>query len=602
MDSNSRKPDKPHVVFLPFPAQGHIKPLLKVAKLLHYRGFHITFVNTEFNHKRFLKSLGPNSLDGLPDFRFETIPDGLPPSDDDATQHAPSLCDAIRKKLSLPPFLDLLKKLNPPVTCIFSDWLMLYSVEAAEQLGVPVIMFVSFAACVFMAISHYPALVHREFAPLKDEECLTNGFLDTVIDWIPGIKEIRLKDLPTFFRTTNPEDSLFNNMMEAAAISHKASAVVIPSFEELEPDVLDVMKSSMKSLNVYTIGPLQLLLNNVPEDMNSKHIEDSLWKEEKECLQWLDTKPPNSVVYVNFGSFVVLTPQQLVEFGMGLVNSNQAFLWIIRPDLVAGESAVSTAEFVRELANKERGLIASWCPQEQVLNHPSIGGFLTHCGWNSTIESLSAGVPMLCWPFFADQQTNCRYSCREWGVGMEIESDVNRDDIEKLLRELMEEGEKGKKMKEKAMEWKKLAQEAAGLNGSSSINFDSSTISYSAQEREDWEIQDQFLIGWLKGTIDRKPILIYKFKVLLTLIEKAILMITGAAALATNLVLHAKVKRVELDLSFVREKVASKSLEVKYIPTEEQLADIFTKAFGITRFLYLKQKLHLQDTKTATMA
>nr|XP_015880797.2 7-deoxyloganetin glucosyltransferase-like isoform X2 [Ziziphus jujuba var. spinosa] len=527
MDSNSRKPDKPHVVFLPFPAQGHIKPLLKVAKLLHYRGFHITFVNTEFNHKRFLKSLGPNSLDGLPDFRFETIPDGLPPSDDDATQHAPSLCDAIRKKLSLPPFLDLLKKLNPPVTCIFSDWLMLYSVEAAEQLGVPVIMFVSFAACVFMAISHYPALVHREFAPLKDEECLTNGFLDTVIDWIPGIKEIRLKDLPTFFRTTNPEDSLFNNMMEAAAISHKASAVVIPSFEELEPDVLDVMKSSMKSLNVFTIGPLQLLLNNVPEDMNSKHIEDSLWKEEKECLQWLDTKPPNSVVYVNFGSFVVLTPQQLVEFGMGLVNSNQAFLWIIRPDLVAGESAVSTAEFVRELANKERGLIASWCPQEQVLNHPSIGGFLTHCGWNSTIESLSAGVPMLCWPFFADQQTNCRYSCREWGVGMEIESDVNRDDIEKLLRELMEEGEKGKKMKEKAMEWKKLAQEAAGLNGSSSVNFDSSTISYSAQEQEDWEIQDQFLIGWLKGTIDRKPILIYKFKVLLILIGKEILMITG---------------------------------------------------------------------------
>lgn len=166
------EPDKPHALFLPFPAQGHIKPLLKLAKLLHYRGFHITFVNTEFNHNRFLKSLGPNSLDGFPDFRFETIPDGLPPSDEDATQHAPSLCDSIRKNLSLPPFLHLLAKLNPPVTCIFSDWLMLFAVEAAERLGVPLIMFVSFAACVFMAINHYPALVQSGLAPLKGLHCI----------------------------------------------------------------------------------------------------------------------------------------------------------------------------------------------------------------------------------------------------------------------------------------------------------------------------------------------------------------------------------------------------------------------------------------------
>ncbi|XP_021807922.1 7-deoxyloganetin glucosyltransferase-like [Prunus avium] len=195
----------------------------------------------------------------------------------------------------------------------------------------------------------------------------------------------------------------------------------------------------------------------------------SLWKEETECLEWLNTKTPNSVVYVNFGSIAVMTPEQLVEFGWGLANSKLPFFWVIRPDLVIGESAILPPEFVAE--TKERSLIAGWCPQEQVLNHPSVGGFLTHSGWNSTVESLTAGVPMLCWPFFADQQMDCRYTCNEWGIGMEISNDVKRDEVEKLIKELMK-GEKGKKMKNKVMEWKKLAEEATGPHGSSSTNLE----------------------------------------------------------------------------------------------------------------------------------
>jgi UDP:flavonoid glycosyltransferase YjiC (YdhE family) len=175
------------------------------------------------------------------------------------------------------------------------------------------------------------------------------------------------------------------------------------------------------------------------------------------------------VIYVNFGSITVMTPQQLVEFGWGLANSKFMFPWIIRPDLVVGDSSILPPELLEEI--KGRGLIASWCPQEEVLNHSSIGGFLTHCGWNSIIESVCAGVPMLCWPFFGDQQTNCKYACNEWGIGMEIDNGAKRGEVEKIVRELME-GNKGKKMKKKAMEWKKLAEEATGPHGSSSINLD----------------------------------------------------------------------------------------------------------------------------------
>ena len=126
-------------------------------------------------------------------------------------------------------------------------------------------------------------------------------------------------------------------------------------------------------------------------------------------------------------------------------------------------------EFVTD--TKERGVLASWCPQELVLSHPSVGLFLTHCGWNSTLESICAGVPMLCWPFFAEQPTNCRYVCAKWEIGMEIDSDVRREEVARLVREVMD-GETGKAMRVKAMLWKEKAREAVEDGGSSRKNME----------------------------------------------------------------------------------------------------------------------------------
>lgn len=288
-----------------------------------------------------------------------------------------------------------------------------------------------------------------------DSVDLTNGYLETAVDCIQSMKGIRLRDIPSFIRTTDPEDFVINFVIRETNRAKKASAIILNTFYELEQEVLDEL--SLIYPPVYTIGPL----NNMAKVFDSEDLQllsSSLWKEEPECLEWLDSQALKSVVYVNFGSITVMTQEQLVEFSWGLANSKHKFLWVIRPDLVRGDSKVLQDEFLEE--TKNRGLLASWCPQEKVLNHPSVGGFLTHSGWNSTLESISSGVPMICWPFFAEQQTNCWCCCNRWGIGMEIDSDVDRKEVEKLVNVLMVE-EKGKEMKRMAMGWKEKADSVA---------------------------------------------------------------------------------------------------------------------------------------------
>ncbi|MCD9559539.1 hypothetical protein HAX54_017539 [Datura stramonium] len=462
--------DKPHAVCIPYPAQGHISPMLQLAKIIHNRGFQITFVNTEHNHRRLLKSRGPDSLRGLPSFRFENIPDGLPPCDPDATQDIPSLCESTATTC-LGPLKELLAKLKntnvPPVSCIISDGSMSFTLAAAQDLGIPQVLFWTPSACGLLSYMHYRDFVGKGYIPLKDESYLTNGYLETTLNWIPSMKGIRLRDIPTFIRTTNPDEYMIKYLIQETERSKMASAIVLNTFEPLEREVLEALRALLPQ--VYAIGPLHLLMEHV-DDKNLEDLGSNLWKEETKCLDWLDSKKPDSIVYVNFGSITIMTPNQLTEFAWGLANSQVEFLWIVRPDIVSGGKAIFPLEFLEE--TKERGMLASWCMQEQVLSHPAVGGFLTHSGWNSTLESISNGIPMICWPFFADQQTNCWFCCRRWGIGMEIDNNVKRNEVENLVRELMM-GEKGKEMKKNALKWKKLAEEAAQKStGSSYVNID----------------------------------------------------------------------------------------------------------------------------------
>ncbi|PWA43330.1 UDP-glucuronosyl/UDP-glucosyltransferase [Artemisia annua] len=465
--------NKPHVVLVPYPAQGHVNPFMKLAKLLHSNGFHITFVNTEFNHKRLIRSKGPESVKGLLDFRFETIPDGMPYSDRNATQDIPMLCDMTRKTC-LGPFKDLLCRLNesngvPKVSCVIGDGVMTFAIQAAKDLGIPEVQFWTSPACAFMGFLHYREFLKRGIVPFKDDSYLTDGTLEKPIDWIPGMSNIRYKDIPSFIRTTDPDDIMFDFMGEEAQNNLKASAIIFNTFEALEHKVLEAMASKFKYYNIYTIGPLPLLASKyVPDNSPVQSLNSSLWKPDVTCLQWLDQKGEGTVIYINYGSVTTMTEQHLIEFAWGLANSMQPFLWVVRPDVTMRDSTMLPQDFLDEI--KDRGLLVNWCAQDQVLAHPSVGAFLSHCGWNSTTESILEGVPLICWPFFSDQQTNCRYACVEWGIGMEINHDVKRNEVEVLVKEMLQ-GEKGKEMRRNAKEWKRKAREASDVGGSSYKNF-----------------------------------------------------------------------------------------------------------------------------------
>ncbi|KAH7651729.1 UDP-glucuronosyl/UDP-glucosyltransferase protein [Dioscorea alata] len=466
--------EKPHAVCIPFPAQGHIAPMFHLAKLIHSHGFHITFVNTEYNHNRLLSSQGPAALLAADDFNFATIPDGLPPSAElNATQDIASLC-ASTSTTCLSPLLHLIHKLNqnkPTVSCIVSSCIMTFSVDAAKELGIPVLVLWTPSACGLMCYLQFQQLLQDGLIPLKNEGNLSDGYLDTPVSSVPAIKDVCLRDFPTFIRTTNPDDILLKFTITEVQRATQASAIIINSFEELESPVLNALRS-MLTIPIYTVGPLFLLSkHNVPSDAPVSSLSLNLWKEDTTCLGWLDKKDKASVLYVNFGSIAVLSKDQLVEFAWGLANSKCDFLWVLRSDLVKEKnySGDDMEEFLEE--TRERGLVVSWCPQEVVLEHAAVGGFLTHSGWNSTLESLSGGVPMISWPFFAEQPTNCRFACREWGVGMEIGSGVERGEVEKVVREMMD-GEKGSEMRKKAMDWKECALNACQIDGQSLVNLE----------------------------------------------------------------------------------------------------------------------------------
>lgn len=243
------------------------------------------------------------------------------------------------------------------------------------------------------------------------------------------------------------------------------------TFYELESKAVEVLRARCP---VFTVGPL--LLPRGEESSVSIEQEVSFWKVEDRCINWLDNQASASVLYVAFGSLSTFSDrEQMEELALGLEASHQPFLWVIRQDAVDG----SLSEFLPEGfldRNKDRSLIISWAPQLHVLKHPAVGGFLSHCGWNSMLENVAlGGIPMLCWPAIAEQKVNARVLVDDWKLALEFQrrddGKVDRVEVERVVKALMQ-GEQGNEIRKRGAELNNLARKAVKRGGSSFENME----------------------------------------------------------------------------------------------------------------------------------
>ncbi|XP_065871673.1 UDP-glucose iridoid glucosyltransferase-like isoform X2 [Euphorbia lathyris] len=213
---------------------------------------------------------------------------------------------------------------------------------------------------------------------------------------------------------------------------------------------------------IFAIGPLH---KRVPVSLSTPCC---FLEEDKSCITWLDKQTINSVIYICTGSIVTNSKKDIAEMAWGLANSRQPFLWVFRPGSVHGSKWIEALPegFVESVG--ERGCIVKWAPQREVLGHEAVGGFWSHCGWNSILESICEGVPLLCRPGFGDQKVTARFVSEVWRVGLQLDTEMERGEIEKAVKRLMVD-EQGKEMRKRAMEFK-LKAELEIREGGSSYN------------------------------------------------------------------------------------------------------------------------------------
>uniref|UniRef100_A0A5B7A4K9 Glycosyltransferase n=1 Tax=Davidia involucrata TaxID=16924 RepID=A0A5B7A4K9_DAVIN len=461
----------PHVLVFPLPVQGHVNSMLKLAELLCLADLHVTMLVSDYSHVRLLRHTNVQSrFAEYPGFCFRTISDGLPEDHPRAGERVMDIMPSI-KAVTGPLFREMMISHNcfasenrRPVTCIIADGVLSFAGDFAIERGIPLIYFRTVSACSFWACFRMQELIEAHEIPLKG-----NG-MELLVSSVPGMEGfLRRRDLPGFCRVDDIADPRLQIIKTETRQTPRAQAVIKNTFDDLEGPILSQIRTHCP--NLFSIGPLHAHLNAKLAEKNtsSSTSSGSFWEEDRSCMTWLDSQPSKSVIYVSFGSITVVTRDQLLEFWHGLVNSGQRFLWVMRPDSVAGKNGESQIPAELLEGTKERGYMVGWAPQLEVLAHPAVGGFLTHSGWNSTLESIVAGVPMICWPYFADQMINSRFVSEVWKLGLDMKDSCDRVIIEKMVRDLMDL--RKDEFQQRANQMAKLAKRAVSEGGSSYCNL-----------------------------------------------------------------------------------------------------------------------------------
>ncbi|CAI9094529.1 OLC1v1030287C1 [Oldenlandia corymbosa var. corymbosa] len=482
-EADKQIPDPPHVLIFPFPLQGHVNSMLKLAEFLCLSGgITVTYLVPQHIHRRLLLHANIESrFNKYPGFSLLSLPDGIFDGEMSTAGAAYKLYDSLNS-VAVPFLRDLLTpksdwaQTKNPITTIIADGAYSMVIDIALQIGVPIIYFRTISACAFWAYFSAPELTEAGEIPFSENE------MDLGITSVKGMEGyIRRRDLPSFFRDIEGPD--FKMLATETRQTTKTNGLILNTFDDLEGPILSQIRTQCP--NLYTIGPLHAhLKSKLTENSKStttKSSSNSLWAEDRKCIEWLDQQPSKSVLYVSFGSIAVVKNEQLIELWQGLVNSGVKFLWVIRPDSIiidqknddGDEEGNNNKKSIREeleVATKERGFMVGWAPQEEVLGHPAVGGFWTHSGWNSTLETVVEGVPMICWPFFADQQINSRFVDEVWKIGLDMKDKCDKVVVENMIKDLMVVRKDG--FLKRAEEVAKLARKSIEKDGSSFRNLE----------------------------------------------------------------------------------------------------------------------------------
>ncbi|KAE9594208.1 hypothetical protein Lal_00001124 [Lupinus albus] len=436
-----------HIVVVPYPSRGHINPMINFCKILVSKNsdIFITFVVTE----EWLPSIG--SEQQPQNLRFCSVPNVVPElggSEDNLL----SVVEAVMTKMEA-PFEEILEQLKPKPKIIICDAFLFWAVDVGVRRNIPVATFWTTSTSEFW-VQCFHVFQEYQRSPHKMLE-----YSEKVIDYVPGISWVRLADIHNL-EETNPD--MFKWAMKSCEWMLKAQYLLFPSVYEIEHHVVDAIKSWLP-IPIYTFGP------NIPyfsiED-HAKSLNSSTNGSDHSYLEWLNNQPNDSVIYISFGSFLSVSSEQMDEIADALRDSGVRFLWTTRNE----------SPKLKEISG-EMGLVIPWCNQLKVLIHPAVGGYWTHCGWNSTMEGVYSGVPFLTFPLMLDQPLVSKLIVDYWKVGWRVKKEdnlhtlVKRDEIAILLSKFMDlDNDEGKDIRKRAKELQHISEVTIANGGSSDTN------------------------------------------------------------------------------------------------------------------------------------
>ncbi|KAJ1433122.1 UDP-glycosyltransferase family, conserved site [Sesbania bispinosa] len=443
-----------HVAVFPSAGMGHLTPFLRLASLLLHHHCKVTIITplptVSLSEARLLSRF-LSSFPQVNQIHFHLQPPSSPKSSDPFFLRVESLRDSAHL---LSP---LLSSLSPPVSAFVSDvFLISPLLSITHTLSLPNYTLFTSSAAMFSFFSHFPTL--SESLPEFD-----------VVD-IPGIpfSPMPHSSIPPMLSPINT--FLRKLIMEESPKVIKLHGVFVNTFEALESQSLEALNAGkvVKGMPpVYSIGPF------VPCEFEKESQRGA------SPLKWLDDQPIGSVVYVCFGSRTALGRNQIRKIGDGLVRSGCKFLWVVKDKIVdrEEEEEVGLDEVLGlELAEsvREKGLVMKeWVEQSEILGHRAVGGFVSHCGWNSLMEAAWNGVPILGWPQHGDQKINAGLvEMSGWGIwnkdwGWAGERVVKGEEIGEAIKEMM----KNESIKLKAAQLKEAGRKATGKGGNCEVTL-----------------------------------------------------------------------------------------------------------------------------------